>query len=108
VCEYWSVILREEHKAGVFENRMLRNIFGRKRVQVIGRAENCIMRSFMICTYVQILMLVDQPSEGRMQGFGLVACVGKQINAYRVMVGKPAERGNLEDTDINGRILKYI
>ena len=37
VCETWSVILHEEHKAGVFENRMLRNIFGCKRVQVIGR-----------------------------------------------------------------------
>jgi hypothetical protein len=30
-CETWSVTLREEHRPGVFENRVLRRIFGRKR-----------------------------------------------------------------------------
>jgi hypothetical protein len=27
-CETWSQILREEHRLRVFENRMLRRIFG--------------------------------------------------------------------------------
>jgi hypothetical protein len=30
-CETWSLTSREEHKLGVFENRMLRRIFGPKR-----------------------------------------------------------------------------
>jgi hypothetical protein len=30
-CETWSLILREEHRLRVFENRMLRGIFGPKR-----------------------------------------------------------------------------
>jgi hypothetical protein len=30
-CETWSVILREEHRLRVFENRVLRRIFGPKR-----------------------------------------------------------------------------
>jgi hypothetical protein len=30
-CETWSVTLREEHKLIVFENRVLRRIFGPKR-----------------------------------------------------------------------------
>jgi hypothetical protein len=30
-CETWSLTLREEHRLRVFENRMLRNIFGPKR-----------------------------------------------------------------------------
>jgi hypothetical protein len=29
-CETWSLTLREEHKQSVFENRVLRRIFGRK------------------------------------------------------------------------------
>jgi hypothetical protein len=29
-CETWSIILREEHKLRVFENRVLRRIFGPK------------------------------------------------------------------------------
>jgi len=30
-CETWSLTLREEHKLRVFENRVLRKIFGPKR-----------------------------------------------------------------------------
>jgi hypothetical protein len=35
-CETWSVILREEEKLRVFENRALRRIFGPKRDEVKG------------------------------------------------------------------------
>jgi hypothetical protein len=35
-CETWSVTLREEHRRRVFENRVLRGIFGPKRDQVAG------------------------------------------------------------------------
>jgi hypothetical protein len=31
VCETWSFTLREEHRLSVFENRVLRRIFGPKR-----------------------------------------------------------------------------
>jgi hypothetical protein len=34
--ETWSVTLREEHRLRVFENRVLRKIFGPKRDEVIG------------------------------------------------------------------------
>jgi hypothetical protein len=33
-CETWSLTLREEHRLRVFENRVLRRIFGLKRVEV--------------------------------------------------------------------------
>ena len=35
-CETWSLILREEHRLRVFENRVLRRIFGPKRDEVAG------------------------------------------------------------------------
>ena len=35
-CETWSRTLREEHRLRVFENRVLRRIFGPKRDGVIG------------------------------------------------------------------------
>ena len=31
-CEVWSLILREEHRLRVFENSILRRIFGPKRI----------------------------------------------------------------------------
>ena len=33
-CETWSLTLREEHRLRVFENRVLRKIFGPKRGEV--------------------------------------------------------------------------
>jgi hypothetical protein len=35
-CETWSLTLREEYRLKVFENRLLRRIFGPKRDEVIG------------------------------------------------------------------------
>jgi hypothetical protein len=35
-CETCSLTLREEHRSRVFENRVLRRIFGRKRDEVTG------------------------------------------------------------------------
>jgi hypothetical protein len=35
-CKTWSLTLREEHRLRVFENRVLRRIFGLKRDEVTG------------------------------------------------------------------------
>jgi hypothetical protein len=35
-CGTWSLALREEHRLRVFENRVLRRIFGPKRNEVTG------------------------------------------------------------------------
>jgi hypothetical protein len=35
-CETWSLTLREERRLRVFENRMLRKVFGPKRDEVTG------------------------------------------------------------------------
>jgi len=49
-CETWSLTLREERRLRVFENRVLRGIFGPRKDEVTGNGENYIMRSLMICT----------------------------------------------------------
>ena len=38
-CEAWSLTLREERKLRVFENMVLRRIFGTRRDDVIGGME---------------------------------------------------------------------
>jgi len=35
-CETWSLTLREEHRLRMFENRVLRRIFGPKREEMTG------------------------------------------------------------------------
>jgi hypothetical protein len=42
-CKTWSLTLREEGRLRVFENRVLRKVFGPKRGQ--GNGESCITRS---------------------------------------------------------------
>jgi hypothetical protein len=38
----------------VFENKVLRRIFGPKRDKVMGGVRNCIIRSFVICIIRQV------------------------------------------------------
>jgi hypothetical protein len=54
-CETWSLTLRKERRLKVFENRMLRRIFGPKREEVKGSGENYKMRSLIIYTPHQLL-----------------------------------------------------
>jgi hypothetical protein len=49
-CKTYSFTLREEHRSRVFENRLLRKIFGPRREKVTGRL------SFIICTVFLILL----------------------------------------------------
>ena len=51
----WSLTLREERRLRVFENRVLRRIFGPKREEIAGIGENYIMGSLMICTFYHTL-----------------------------------------------------
>jgi hypothetical protein len=46
---------REERRLKVFENRVLRRVFGPKMDEVTGNGENYIKRSLMICTPYPIL-----------------------------------------------------
>jgi hypothetical protein len=46
----WSLTVREERRLRVFENTVLRRIFGSKRDEVTGSGEDYLMRSLMICT----------------------------------------------------------
>jgi hypothetical protein len=54
--ETWSLILRQEHRMKVFENRVLRRIFGPKEDEVTGGGEYFLTRNFVICTLHEVLL----------------------------------------------------
>jgi hypothetical protein len=58
--ETWSLALREKYRLSVFENRVLRGIFGLKRDEVMGV---CITSSFMICVLFAKYNYNDQVGE---------------------------------------------
>jgi hypothetical protein len=53
-CETWSLTLREKYRLRLFENRVLRRIFGPKWDEVTGGWRNCIIRRFITCTLRQV------------------------------------------------------
>jgi vacuolar-type H+-ATPase subunit D/Vma8 len=55
-CESWYLTLREEHRLRVFENRVLRNIFGPKREEDGSWREKCVMMNFTVCILHLILL----------------------------------------------------
>jgi len=56
MCEKLGLSWREKHRLRVFENRVLRKIFGCNRDEVTGTGGEYIERSLMICTPHQILI----------------------------------------------------
>jgi len=50
-CEPWSLTFREKHRLRVFENRVLRRIFGPKRDEITGSREKYVMKSLMIFSH---------------------------------------------------------
>ena len=49
-CETWSLTLREERRLGVFENMVLRRIFGPRRAGIKGEWSLLYNEELMICT----------------------------------------------------------
>jgi hypothetical protein len=62
-CETWSLTLLEEQRLRVFENRVLRRIFGPKTDEMTGNGEDYITRNLMACTHHQILLKLSNLEE---------------------------------------------
>jgi hypothetical protein len=89
-CETWSLTLREEHRLRVFENRVLRRIFGPKRDGVTGewrRLHN--EEHYDVYSSPNIVLVIKSR---RMRWVVHVACMGEWRGAYRILVGRPEGR----------------
>jgi hypothetical protein len=86
-CETWSLTLREEHRLSVFENRVLRRIFGQKRDEVTGewrKLHNEELRN--LYSLPSIIRIIKSK---RIRWVGHVARMEAKRNAYRLLVEKP-------------------
>jgi hypothetical protein len=86
-CETWSVTLREEHRLRVFENRVLRRIFGPKRDEVKGEWRKLHKKELR--DLYSSLSIIRMIKSRRMRWAGHVARMGEKWNGYRLLVGKP-------------------
>ena len=89
-CETWSVTFREGHRLRVFENRVLRNIFGPKRNDVTAMWIK--LQKQELDDLYSSLNIIRVIKSRRLRWTGHVACKGDKTGAYMNVVGRPEGR----------------
>jgi len=92
-CETWSLTLREERRLRVFENRVLRRVFGPKRDEVTGKWRK--LHNEELNDLYSLPNIVRVVKSRRMRWAGHVARMGEGRGVYRVLVGKPERKRSL-------------
>jgi hypothetical protein len=82
--------LREEHRLRVFENRVLRGIFGPKRDEVTGEWRR--LRNEKLNDQYSSPNIIRVIKSRTMRWAGHVARMGEVRSAYRILVGRPEGR----------------
>ena len=85
-CKAWSLTLREERKLRVFENVVLRRIFGPRRDEVTGEWRR--LHNEELNDLYSSPNIVRVIKSRRMRWAGHVARMGEERRVYRVLVGK--------------------
>jgi hypothetical protein len=85
-----SLTLREGHRLRVFENRVLRRIFGSKRDDVMGDWRK--LRNEELHNLHSSPNIIRMIKARRMRWAGHVALIGGKRDACRILVGKPEGR----------------
>ena len=102
VCETWSLALREEHRVRVFENWVLRRIFGARRDKVTGEWRKL---------YNEFNDLDTSPNNVQVIKSRILRWAG---HAARMGIGEAytgfcwtnlRERDHLGDTGVDGRMI---
>jgi hypothetical protein len=86
----------------VFENRVLRRIFGPTRDEVTGEWRK--LPNGELHNLYSSPDIIRQIKSRRMRWAGHVARMGEGRNVYRVLVGKPEGKDHLKDQDVDGRM----
>ena len=106
-CETWSLILREEHRLRVLENKVLRKIFGAKKHEIKGEWRK--LHNAELHALYSSPNIIKSLKSRRLRWAGHVARMEQSRNAYRVLVGKPEGKRPLGRPRRIGRtILKWI
>jgi hypothetical protein len=85
-CETWSLTLREEHRLRVFENRVLRKIFGPKMEEDGSRRKLHNGELHSLYSSPNIVRVIKSR---KMRWAGHMARMSVGRGVYRVLVGRP-------------------
>jgi hypothetical protein len=79
-CETWSLTLREEHRLRMFENRVLKRIFGPKRDEVTGEWRK--LHNEELNNLYSSPDIIRQVKSRRMRWAGHVVRMGEERKVY--------------------------
>jgi hypothetical protein len=80
MCETWSLTLREEHRLGVFENRVLRRMYVPKRVEVTGEWRK--LHNEKLHDFYSLPSIIRTMKSRRMRWARHATQMGEKNNAY--------------------------
>ena len=89
-CDTWSLTLGEEHRLRVFENKVLRKIFGAEKDEITGEWRK--LHNAELHALYSSPSIIRNLKSRRLRWAGLVARMEQFRNAYRVLVGKPESK----------------
>jgi hypothetical protein len=89
-CETWSLTLKKEQAERVFENRVLRRIFGPKKDEVTGECRK--LHNQEPLNLYSSPITIGMIKSRRMRWARHLARMREKRNAYRPLVGNPAGR----------------
>jgi hypothetical protein len=101
-CESWSLTLREVHRLRVFENKVLRRIFGPKRDEVTGEWRK--LHTEELYNLYSSPDIFRHVKSRRMRWAGHVARIGDERKVYKVLVGKPEGKRPLGRPGVGGKM----
>jgi hypothetical protein len=91
-----SLTLREEHRLRVFENRVLRKIFGLKRDEVMGGWRK--LHNEELHNLYSSSSIIRKIKSRRMRWAGHAGRTRERMKAYRYLVGEPEGKSLIKKT----------
>ncbi|KAJ4450740.1 hypothetical protein ANN_02170 [Periplaneta americana] len=96
-CETWTLTLREEHRLRVFENKVLRKIFGAKRDEVTGEWRK--LHTTELHALYSSSDIIRNIKSRRLRRVGHVARMDESRNAYSVLAGRPEGKKTFREAE---------
>ena len=102
-CEIWSFTLKKERRVKVFENRVLRRIFGPKRDEITGERRKLHNEELYDLYCLQNIVRVIKSR--RVRWAGHVARMGERRDEYSGLMGRSKEMRVWNTYGVEGGII---